>query len=100
MPLLAYSRALMRFLASAVLRLKQIDSSPVSRKWQWCLSRSSSAVVMIISGSMPVEFRRPRLAFRRARGAAAMSSVKTVLVLAARAGNLAGLGSGGGRIWC
>ena len=39
----------MRFLAWAVLRLKRIDSLPVSTMWQWCESRSSSAVVIFAS---------------------------------------------------
>ena len=48
-PLRACSRALMRFLAAAVLRLNRIDSLPVSTMWQWCVSRSSSAVVIFAS---------------------------------------------------
>ena len=45
----ACSRALIRFLASAVLRLKRIDSLPVSTMWQWWVRRSSSAVVIFAS---------------------------------------------------
>ena len=36
-------------LASAVLRLKRIDPLPVSTMWQWCVRRSSSAVVILAS---------------------------------------------------
>jgi hypothetical protein len=46
---LACSRALMRFLATAVLCMKRRDSLPVSTMWQWCVSRSSSAVVIFAS---------------------------------------------------
>jgi hypothetical protein len=45
----ACSLALMRFLAWAVAVLKRIDSLPVSTMWQWCVSRSSSAVVILAS---------------------------------------------------
>jgi hypothetical protein len=39
----------MRFLATAVLCMKRWDSLPVSTMWQWCVSRSSSAVVILAS---------------------------------------------------
>ena len=39
------SHALMRFLDSAVLRLKPKDSLSVSKMWRWCVRQSSSAVV-------------------------------------------------------
>lgn len=49
MALRACSRALIYFLASAVLRLKRIDSLPVSTMWQWWVRRSSSAAVIFAS---------------------------------------------------
>src|SRR3989338_6426984 len=39
----------MRFLATAVLCMNLWDSLPVSTMWQWCVSRSSSAVVILAS---------------------------------------------------
>ena len=39
----------MRFFATAVLRKKRWLSLPVSTMWQWCVSRSSSAVVIFAS---------------------------------------------------
>ncbi len=38
-PLHVVSRASVRFLALVVLRLKRIDSLPVSTMWQWCVKR-------------------------------------------------------------
>ena len=43
------SLALMRVLAAIVLCLKRKDSLPVSTMWQWCVSRSNSAVVILAS---------------------------------------------------
>ena len=39
----------MRLLATAVLCKKRWLSLPVSTMWQWCVSRSSSAVVIFAS---------------------------------------------------
>ncbi len=41
-------------LASAVLRLKRIDSLPVSTMWQRCMSRSSNAVVIFALGASTI----------------------------------------------
>jgi hypothetical protein len=43
------SRAFTRLPASVLERLKRIDSLPVSTMWRWCVSRSSSAVVIFAS---------------------------------------------------
>ena len=48
-PLRACSRDLMRDLALVLLCLKRCDSLPVSTMWQWCVSRSSKAVVILAS---------------------------------------------------
>jgi len=39
----------MRVLAVALLWRKRCDSLPVSTIWQWCVSRSSKAVVIFAS---------------------------------------------------
>ena len=48
-PLRACSRDLMRDLALVLLCRKRCDSLPVSTIWQWCVSRSSKAVVILAS---------------------------------------------------
>jgi hypothetical protein len=48
-PLRACSRTLLPFLATAVLCRKRWLSLPVWTMWQWCVSRSSNAVVIFAS---------------------------------------------------
>ena len=49
MPSLLCSLALMRDFAVVELCRKRYDSLPVSTMWQWCVSRSSIAVVILAS---------------------------------------------------
>ena len=51
LPLRACSLALIRFLAVALLCRNRWLSLPVSTMWQWCVRRSSNAVVFFASPS-------------------------------------------------
>ena len=49
------------FLGSAELLLNRKLSLPVSRMWQWCVSRSSRAVVILASPNTPPHSLKLRL---------------------------------------
>ena len=47
--------------ARALLCLKRQDVLPVSTMWQWCVSRSSSAVVILASPKTPAHSREAQV---------------------------------------
>ena len=55
------SRSLMRDLAATLLWLYRCELLPVSTMWQWCVSRSSSAVVILASPNTLVHSEKLRL---------------------------------------
>ncbi len=57
----ACSLALILFLAVALLCRKRWLSLPVSRMWQWCVRRSSKAVVILASPKTLLHSEKVRL---------------------------------------